>query len=280
MEVTRYKISSYLRAEDSFHVARKSLARKWPDHAHDHDFYEVFLVENGEVDHWINQKTTRLSKGHLVFVRPFDVHAFRADAKSGCDIINVMFRVETARHFLLRYSEDYRERFFDSKSRFPETHLLQGARLEGAVNVARDLATAKQSLARLDEFLLTLTNRLLPPKSSFGSGVPQWLAEACEAARHPEIFKLGAPGFIAVAGRSHEHVCRTCRATLGLTPSAYINRVRSEFAAERLARSTDGIPEIASQCGIENLSHFYRVFRNHYGTTPRIYRLRHQRSPF
>ena len=213
-------------------------------------------------------------------MRPQDAHAFRADPKLGCDIINVMFRADTAAHFLTRYQQEFRSRFFDTGGLKPETHLLHGPRVERAIHVAQELANAKRSHARLDEFLLTLANRVVPPVSSFGNKVPQWLAEACEAARDPAVFRQGAPGFIAVAGRSHEHVCRACKSALGLTPSAYINRVRSEFAADRLARSKDPIPEIAAQCGIENISHFYRVFRGHYGTTPRAYRLHHQRAPF
>ena len=280
MEITRFKISTYLHEQQACHVARKHLERKWPAQAHDHDYFEVFLVEQGQADHWVNGRQDRLQAGHLVYIRPGDAHAFRADQKQGCGIINVMFRAETAEHFLARYPEDFRGRLFDRPGAFPETHLLQGPRMERGVNVAQDFANARPTLARLDELLLTLANRVVTPVSTLGMKVPQWFADACEAARAPEVFKLGAPGFIAVAGRSHEHVCRTCQTTLGLTPSAYINRVRTEFAADQLARSNDPIPDIAVQCGIENLSHFYRVFRRHYGTTPRAYRLHHQKSPF
>ncbi len=280
MRVERFNIATYLRDGDACHVARKALSKKWPERAHDHDYFEIFLVEKGLAEHWINGRQETLSPGHLVFVRPSDAHAFRADQKSGCQIINVMFRGETAQHFLDRYPDDFRRRLFDADGPFPETHLLQGPRMERGIHVAQELANTKLTLARLDEFLLTLANRVVAPVTTFNSKVPQWLARACDAARNPEVFRLGAPGFIAVAGRSHEHVCRTCQTVLGLTPSAFINRVRTEYAADRLAKTSDPISEIAADCGIENVSHFYRVFRGHYGTTPRAYRVHHQRSPF
>ena len=280
MRVETFRIGTYLRDSEACHVARKELARKWPEQAHNHDYFEVMLVESGQADHWINGRRETLIPGCLIFIRPTDAHALRADQKSGCKIINVMFRTTTAAHFLSRYPEDFGGRFFDAKGEHPEIHLLQGPRMERGVNVAQDLANSKPTQARVDEFLLTLANRVVAPITTLDSKVPRWFAEAYERAKEPDVFRLGAQGFIAAAGRSHEHVCRTCQEVLGLTPSALINRVRSEFAADRLAQTNIPITEIAVECGLENISHFYRVFRRHYGTTPRAYRLHHHRSPF
>ena len=49
-----------------------------------------------------------------------------------------------------------------------------------------------------------------------------------------------------------------------------------EHAARMLAGSDDSISQIALECGLENLSHFYRMFRGHYALTPRAYRRRNQ----
>ena len=152
--------------------------------------------------------------------------------------------------------------------------------MERAINVAQDLANSKPSLARAEEFLLTLANRVIDPVARLNSAAPQWLIDACQAARDPDVFRAGAVGFVKVAGRSHEHVCRTCQEVMGISPSTYINRVRIEHAASQLARTPRPIPEIVSDCGIENVSHFYRLFRSHYGTTPKAYRRRHQLNPF
>ncbi|MEM9344212.1 MAG: AraC family transcriptional regulator [Pseudomonadota bacterium] len=280
MDVETFRIANYLRPGDASHVARKHLTKRWPERAHNHDYCEVFLIESGQAEHWINGRQETLEPGRLNFIRPTDAHAFRADQKTGCGIINVMLHLETAEHVLTRYPETFRGRYFDAAGEIPESHLLSGTRMERAIQLAQQLAASPLTLAHLDEFLLTLVNRVVTPITSLNSDVPRWFAQACEDARRPDVFKRGATGFIEAAGRSHEHVCRTCRAVLGLTPSAFINRIRTEFAADRLARSGVPISQIAAECGIENVSHFYRVFRQHYGTTPRAYRLHHQRSPF
>jgi len=94
----------------------------------------------------------------------------------------------------------------------------------------------------------------------------------------PEVFACGAPGFVRAAGRSAEHVARTVRAVFGVTPSDYVNRVRMDYAARELRITTRPIAEIALDCGLNNLSHFYGLFRRSQGETPRAHRIAHYRS--
>ncbi len=280
MNVTRFQIGDYIEPGEAFHFARKELEPRFPDKAHDHDYFEVFLIEKGETLHWINGETERLRPGHLAFVRPPDTHAFRASRDVGCQIINVMFRIETAAHLVDRYSHEFGGRFFDWDGPLPEAYVLQGPRFERAVNVAQELRSSIRSLARVEEFLLTLTNRVVERKSHANSNAPRWFSAACLAAREPDVFRRGSAGFVEASGRSHEHVCRVTRSELGMTPSAFVNRVRIEHAAMLLGEGEIPIPDVARACGIENLSHFYRLFRAQYGVTPRKYRIRHQQAPF
>ena len=280
MEIETFRIASYLRDGDASHVAHKDLARRWPEKAHNHDYFELLLIERGETDHWINGVRQRLGPGELVFFRSSDSHAFRADPQTGCRIFNVMFRQETARHFIERYADEFAGRFFDSAAELPDAYRLQDDPFKRAVRLASRLLNSSLSLAQVEEFLLALGNQVLAPIVDEPHQMPNWLAEACQALRNPSIFSRGTPGFVAVAGRSHEHLCRSCRAFLGTTPTAYVNRIRSTYAAERLVRTQLPIAEISAEVGIENIGHFYRLFRQHFGTTPRAYRLAHQKNPF
>jgi len=280
MRKTTFKIDTYISASEAFHFARKQLAQKFPERAHDHDFYEVFLIESGKSAHWINGVTQTLEPGQLVFVRPNDVHAFCADRTLGCQIINVMFRLETAEHLRQRYRDTIAGRFFDTKEPLPELHTLGPARFARAVTVAEQLQTAERSLARIEEFLLVLTNRVAHISSGVNASTPRWFAEACSAALSPDVFRKGAPGLVEAAGRSHEHVCRTCKRVTGFTPSEYINRIRIEHAAQLLRSTEISVEDAVASSGFENVSYFYRLFRDQIGSTPRAYRLETHRDPF
>ncbi len=84
------------------------------------------------------------------------------------------------------------------------------------------------------------------------------------------------PALARLAGRSPEHISREFRRYLDRTPTEVINDARTSHAADRLATTDDDIFSIVLGCGLENVSHFYRLFRARYICTPRVYRLRQQ----
>lgn len=280
MQTETFLLDGYIASDEAFHYARKHLARRFPQKAHDHDFYEVFLIVEGRTAHWINGVTQVLEPGQLVFMRPSDAHGFRADRNQGCEIINIMFRIDSANHLVKRYGDTIAGKFFASRSEIPELHTLGPARFERAMNVCNQLQTADRSLARIEEFLLALINRVAVPETRAVRTAPRWFSAACNAAQHRDVFQKGATGFIEAAGRSHEHVCRTCKDVLGLTPTEYVNRIRIDHAAQLLRTEDSSIEAIAEACGFQNTSYFYRLFERAYQTTPRRYRAEHQRDPF
>lgn len=275
-----FRIDSYLQPDEAYHFVRKELDPASPALAHDHDFYEVFLIESGRARHWINGGEDALERGDLVFIRPRDLHALQADADLGCRILNVIFREATGRHLVDRYGDAFDGRFFWRDTRDPQRIRLEGLRLERAINHMHLLQDRKRTLVRIEQFLLTLMTFVLDEVDMGDTSMPAWLAEACRAARAPVVFRQGGAGFVAVAGRGHEHVCRQARRHLGMSPTQYVNRIRVQHAAMRLsARDTTTLEEIAAECGFENLSYFHRLFRLQYGTTPNEFRRRRRRDP-
>ena len=279
MRVHHRRLSDYILASEAFHFARKTLDDRLPRFAHDHDYHELFLVEHGTLRHVVNGHAETLETGAMVFIRPSDVHALAARRGTDCRIINIMFRNAIAEHFINRYRGEFADRFFWTAAPMPDRYQLTGPRMERAINTALELQTSLRTLSRIDEFLLTVMTRVVDYAPPVGAQIPVWLKMACLEARRPEVFRRGSTGFVDVAGRGHEHVCRMTRKHLGLSPSTYVNRIRMEHAAMVLANQDLAIADIAEDCGIENLSHFHRLFRDHYGITPLAYRKAHQKTP-
>lgn len=273
-----FKIDTYLGQSDAFHCVRKDLPDALPLLEHNHDYYELMLVDQGQVHHWINGVEELLGRGHLVFLRPSDTHALQGVPGTGARILNVMFRQETADHLLERYRSDLTGRFFWQEGVLPAALRLDGPQLERAVNALLTLETSHRSLVRIETFLLSLITHVLDAGDVADDRAPAWLLAACRAARDPRVFRQGAAGFLAEAGRSHEHVCRQTRKYLGLSPTEYINRIRVQHAAMLLAGTDRPLADLAAYCGFENLSYFHRLFRHQYGTTPHSYRQRHRKA--
>ena len=106
---------------------------------------------------------------------------------------------------------------------------------------------------------------------------PDWLAHACRAIQKRDNFSRGVERFLRLCGRSREHAARSMRRHLKTTPTDYVNKLRIAHAQRQLEMGGPDILDISLDCGIDNLSHFYQLFRAATGLTPRAYRLAHRK---
>jgi AraC-like DNA-binding protein len=87
---------------------------------------------------------------------------------------------------------------------------------------------------------------------------------------------LNVTQLAAQAGCTPEYLSHLFNKTTGGHLVGYINRLRMERAAQLLADTQMAGKEIAWACGFETPSYFIRMFRTHYGTTPKQWRTRRQ----
>jgi AraC family cel operon transcriptional repressor len=237
---------------------------------HSHNFHEIFWVERGEGVHRINGWETVLRPGRMVLIRADDEHGF-----SGGDhclrMCNVAFSKAHWETLRKRYWTVADDPLRDRPIRFREFH-TGPAEISQLAQIAAQFGTGDRGVETLDRFILNAT--FIASRSPIADEAqrPGWLALACRDIASREWFSRGTAGFVELAARSPAHVSRAARRFLGLTPTEIVNEARLAWAAARLAESDEPIVEIAYDCGLENLSHFYRLFRRRYGTTPQSHR--------
>ena len=62
------------------------------------------------------------------------------------------------------------------------------------------------------------------------------------------------------------------------TPLEYLQRVRIEAAKKILETKNEGIAQVASRCGYEDVAYFRKIFRRHVAMTPRAYQEKYGRN--
>ena len=62
-----------------------------------HDFWELVCVDNGSIEITADTRTLRLNKGEMLFHKPNEFHALRADGVSTPNLIVISFRCEIGR---------------------------------------------------------------------------------------------------------------------------------------------------------------------------------------
>ncbi|MEO1578721.1 MAG: helix-turn-helix transcriptional regulator [Pseudomonadota bacterium] len=276
MQIPQFHHATYLAQNEWFHFARTILPTQRPHTQHGQDYHEVFWIQHGQARHLINDQAVTLEEGDVVFVRPCDRHALQGMGTETW-LVNILFHPDIITAFADRHP-DVACRFLTHPGPLPTQLHRDMRQLADLSRAALRLETGPRSALRIEAFLLWLMAELDEATADIPASAPDWLARACTAAEKREVFAQGAAGLVAAAGRQHAHVSRVCRAVLGQTPTEYINAIRMDYAARQLSGSTDSLTEIALDCGIENLSHFHRLFKARHGMPPKAWRRRYQRS--
>lgn len=68
-----------------------------------------------------------------------------------------------------------------------------------------------------------------------------------------------------------EQCYRKMMAITGLSPSAFIRKLKLQRAAQLLAAKAAPVSQVAYQVGYENLSHFSKAFKEEFGQLPSEY---------
>lgn len=238
---------------------------------HTHDFYELFLVPQGSAVHVVNGQTQLLTEGSLVLIRPADQHKYEFLNNSGFEIINIGIPL-TIFQRLCGYL-DVDRALFDSPPLSP-LRILSGAALRDAQKKLlenqgiSDPETSYRHMLSVFPYLVGLF--LAMPED--GNRLPPWLSALLDQMERPEHFIPGLPRMLALANLSQEHLTRSFRRHLGITPTEFINAKRLGYGAELLLTRDLPILEVAAQCGFHSLSHFYRLFTQRYGCPPKEFR--------
>lgn len=262
--------------QEAFVLSRAELDTRRPPVLHTQDFHELVWVQNGAVRLHTEAGKRDLNEGDLLFISPDQAHGLQGRGEAAI-VVSLAIRPGVIKAIGNRHEDLAGIAFWGPTSQPMITH--RDMRQLAALNqAALQLERSPRRKLYLEAFLLPLLVALDRPPEGIAEGAPEWLISACSAARHPDVFRSGAAGFVTATGRAHPHVSRTMRRFLGVTPSEYVNTQRMEYAARRLAGTSDPLAEIATDCGLPNLSHFHKLFLATFDETPQRYRRARQRD--
>jgi len=271
-------------------IRRESVVGCFPAHHfrsipwHDHDFYELAIVQAGSGVHVGAEGAVMLTPGTVVFVPPGVGHEYR-DCPD-MHVLNWFFRAELLDVELLWARRDPLLGPLldpDTAARGPArgatvvTGLDSGAieRLHETLDPIRtgEAATHPAQIARLILALEIVARVMADDADQPGpSRPPMVVTDAVELLRsdlaHPwTLEELSHRTFV-----NRFHLARVFSRSLGAPPMHYLNRLRAERAAAMLATTDLAVAAIGALVGWTDPAYFSRRFRAAFGTSPSRYR--------
>ena len=253
---------------------------------HDH---QLVLYAKGDFDVELPHRTYDCREGTFLIVPPGAYHVTRMTSRTGrrCWVhFDWVYRRDTVERPLISYPpRTPKGAALCPAPPFVPREILQGPlSLPGALELHKRLDSlwnTRQPRERLlaRGVLLQLLAELLGPGASEAppsAGRSHRLTQAIRT-RLDRLAKKAIDDMPSIQeeleslGCSYAHACRRFHAAYGLSPLAYMHRLRIERAKLLLRKGSMPVARVGEAVGINNPAYFSRLFRDIVGLSPRQY---------
>ncbi|HSK68177.1 MAG TPA: AraC family transcriptional regulator [Candidatus Limnocylindria bacterium] len=244
--------------------------------AHTHEYFEISLVRRGVCVHHVNGGTQRLQAGSLNFIRPADAHWYQPLSQN-FSIVNVLIPQKTIQALFDYLGNGFEPARLLDTPLSPVSHmsLMEFTALQSELEqlILYKKLLGDKADAMFNMTLMNVITKRFPIALSYShTDIPSWLRLLLLEMLKKENFSEGIEAMYRLCGKSPEHISRSCRKHLGLSPGQLIRDIRLHHAAVLLMSSDEEILDICHEAGFNNLSNFYHQFTKAYGMTPKAFR--------
>ena len=243
---------------------------------HYHDYYEIFIVLEGNAVHCVGDKRIRLQPHRAVLIRPTDTHDYICENKQPFSMLNITITADTVEELFRYLGEGFPSRALLTASLPPDILLSERefARINQRMEHIRaiDPADTEGRRSALRILLFELFTRVFQHTATEESNAPAWLDTLCEQMEKNGNFASGTERMVALSGKSREHLARSMQRYKGMSPSEYVNDLRLNYIANMLRNSNHKIADIVYDSGFNNLSWASQLFKRKYGVAMGMFR--------
>ncbi len=237
---------------------------------HCHNYFELCLMINGKCKHMINNTIQLLSEGYLLLIRDFDIHDYAGTGDNEFQFLNLSFEIDTLRGAFDYLGDGFNYGALLTAEYSPCVILSQHEKMKlfyslMELNSIKDSRLAKTQMRAL---LLNIFIKYFQKYSEKESDIPLWLEILYEKMKKPENFIHGSERMLELSGKTREHLSRSMQKYYNITPTAYINELKLNYAINLMYSSNLSITDICYECGFSNISWFYKLFEREYGISP------------
>ena len=224
---------------------------------HTHDKLELYINLSGDISFLVENNLYPLNRGDIIIARPGEYHhcVYRSDAM----------------HKLFWILTDFDNKLFsffnDSKTNFLSPN---NKSREEIINFCHSLLS--EEMSQLDKTysflrLLILIKDNLSDQNTNSGNLPQELKNVldyieCHIAEDLQITAIAKALYL-----SESTIERRFKEFLKIKPSDFIRKKKMILAAELLKKG-ESVLNAGINCGYSDNSHFIKLFKEYYGTTP------------
>mgnify|MGYP000887667333 CR=1 FL=1 len=241
---------------------------------HSHDYYEIFILTKGKVQHRINNTQSVLSKKTIFLIKPSDRHMFLPYENSESQHINLKVTSEMLKQICTTLNSLLFERI--ENNNLPSSKKLNDFEFDFIVSLANQFSFTTNT--NLDEIKAIVTQMIFNCLASLmktpleQKELPIWFEQLLEKINSPEFLGNKVSDIYKLSNYSQPMLLQYFQKYLGTTIISYFTKIKINYACNLLKNTNFTILYISSFLGFDSISHFNKIFKKHVGTTPGNFR--------
>ncbi|HEX7683048.1 MAG TPA: AraC family transcriptional regulator [Trinickia sp.] len=239
---------------------------------HFHLDYHIGLVTGGVQRQRFRGKTVLIGPGCISLMPPGEIHDGVIESDRGYTLRTFRLSSDLLGSVAEEVSGAHREPELAGALLEDPELAMQFVRLFEVMRTSGEGASiaVQSEWLRLMNLMLTRSRAIVPQRTTGALSPAQWqrVKDYCFAHLSEKI-TLDALAQLCDLGRFQ--FLRQFKQTIGMTPHAWLLRLRLEQACALLSRSSHTIAEVAQGVGFYDQSHFNRAFRQAFGVAPSNY---------
>ncbi|MFD0620237.1 helix-turn-helix domain-containing protein [Paenibacillus sp. GCM10027629] len=252
-----------------------SKATPLTDHVHE-DAYEFVYVDQGAVDWEVGSENHHTNAQHVIHTSPGERHRASFDYIGPSTIWWIIIRDPAREKEWFGLQEKEHQTFIKWIQSCPRIQLVSK---DVVVYFKRLKQLLQQQNTELLEFQLRhyimeiLLHILHHPQLVVQSqNMHTYTQQLKERLLQNPSARYAIGQLAGEMGLSESHFYRVFRETNGQSPTAYMERVRMDYACQLLKESKMSITDVAMELGFKTSQHFATVFKKMIGLTPMAWR--------
>lgn len=241
---------------------------------HNHEHWELFIIYEGTITHYINGKFKKMYQGEACIIRPSDKHKLTAFQHSTVKTLNFVFKKELFESLCSFYNIDLiNKKELPDLSFKPSASRLHELSTETILIQSSKSSSLKEKETRCKILLNQLIGDFLNQKMLASKSLPPWIEQMLLTLSDPLISETSIKKELsATTNYSYSNMIRLFKKYTGYTIIEYIQIKKIDYATDLLLHSDKRIIEITSLLGYDSVSHFNRLFKRYTGVTPTEFR--------
>ena len=243
--------------------------------SHNHDYWELLLVLQGNYSHVLNGKNLPLNKNQCCLIRPIvDIHSFK-NAPHGSNQFTIRIKDACMKTICNHVSETFYQELL---SRPLIMFSLNDEQINHIINYTTMIQRySPQDGATPTYFLITyILEKIAGQANFFEESKPKWFADLLLAISSPQNLNWTVNDIVAYSNFSHTHLLRAFKKYEGCSLVEYLTNVKMMHVCNFLLYSKLSILEIALMLGYSDSSHLTRSFKKIYRMSPRQFKQNNQ----